>query len=95
MAKVQSNIIVRGVSGKVGNQLVFRHMRDGRTILATVPDFSKRKLSRDQKTHHERFKEAAAYARVASRKEPIYTELAEGRRRTPTTLPWATGSTRR
>ena len=36
------------------------------------------KLSRDQKEHHKRFKEAAAYARSAARSQPIYAGLAEG-----------------
>ena len=46
--------------------------------MCNMPDFSNRKLSKDQKEHHKRFKEAAAYARSASRTEPIYAQLAEG-----------------
>jgi hypothetical protein len=78
MAKVRDNILVRGLSGKLGGQIVFRHLRDGRTIVCTPPDFSHRKLSRDQKGHHQRVKEAAAYAKLASRKLPVYAELAAG-----------------
>ena len=78
MAKVIDNIFVRGLSGKLGDQFVIRKLRDGRTIVCNKPNFSNRKLSKDQKEHHRRFKEAAAYARSASRTEPIYAQLAEG-----------------
>ena len=66
-----------GLSGKYRN-LVFRQMKDGRTILASAPDFSNRKLSKEQRTHHSRFKQAAAYARVAAKTNPSYAKLAEG-----------------
>lgn len=78
MAKVRKNPIVQGVSGKFGGQVVFRHLRDGRTILCSVPDFSRRVLSEGQNAHHARFKEGAAYAKSAAKTEPIYTQLAAG-----------------
>ena len=78
MAKVRSNVVARGLSGKFADQVVFRHMKDGRTIVATIPDFSSRVLSPDQKEHHERFKQAAAYAKPASKSEPLYAKLAAG-----------------
>ncbi|HXQ38348.1 MAG TPA: hypothetical protein VN843_30390 [Anaerolineales bacterium] len=78
MAKVIDNIFVRGLSGKLGDQFVIRNLRDGRTIVCAKPDFSNRKLSRDQKEHHKRFKEASAYAKRAARSQPIYAQLAEG-----------------
>ncbi len=78
MAKVKSNVLVRGLSGKFADQVVFRHMKDGRTVVADIPDFSSRVLSPDQKEHHERFKQAAAYARAASKSEPLYAKLAAG-----------------
>lgn len=78
MAEVRDNILVRGLSGKLGDQVVFRMLRDGRTIVCVKPDFSNRKLSKDQKEHHKRFKQAAAYARVAAHTNPIYAQLAEG-----------------
>jgi hypothetical protein len=78
MAEVRSNVLLRGTSGKLGGQVVMRILRDGRTILCNKPDFSNRKLSKDQKAHHQRFKEAAAYARSAAKREPIYAELAAG-----------------
>ena len=78
MAKVHNNIFVRGLSGKIGGQFVLRRLRDGRTIVCNIPDFSNRKLSKDQKDHHKRFKAASAYAKKASRSNPIYAELAAG-----------------
>jgi hypothetical protein len=78
MAEVRSNPIVEGLSGKLGDQLVFRHLRDGRTILCAKPDFSKRKLSMKQKAHHAKFKAGSAYARDAAQRQPIYAELAAG-----------------
>jgi hypothetical protein len=78
MAKVGNNIFLRGVSGKLGGQFVLRTLRDGRTIVCNVPDFSNRKLSKDQKQHHKRFQAASAYAKKASRALPIYAQRAAG-----------------
>ena len=78
MAKVRKNIILQGVSGKFAGQVVFRQLRDGRTILAAVPDFSQRVLSEAQKAHHAKVKAASAYAKVASKTQPIYAQLAAG-----------------
>lgn len=77
MAKVMHNNFTMGLSGKYRN-LVFRQMKDGRTILASAPDFSNRKLSKEQRTHHSRFKQAAAYASMAAKTNPAYKELAKG-----------------
>jgi len=78
MAKVIKNLLVQGLSGKLGDQFVIRRLRDGRTILCAKPNFSRRKLSPKQKNHHQWIKEAAAYAGPASHREPIYAQLAEG-----------------
>lgn len=77
MAKVRSNVIVRGLSGSLGG-LVFRHLRDGRTILCSKPDFSDRKFSPEQTAHQRRFRVAASYAQSAAKLEPLYAELAAG-----------------
>jgi hypothetical protein len=82
MAKVNNNVLVRGLSGKLGGQVVFRQMRDGRTVVADMPDFSRRVLSRDQKAHHSKFKDGAAYAKEAAKTKPIYAQLAAGTRKT-------------
>jgi hypothetical protein len=78
MAKMQGNPILQGLSGSLGNQLYFRRLRDGRTIVCARPDFSRRKLSAGQKAHHERFKAASAYAKAAAQTQPIYAQLAAG-----------------
>jgi hypothetical protein len=78
MAKVKNNLVTEGASGKLGKHLVFRHMKDGRTIIATRPDYSNHEWTADQHIHHSRFQQAAAYARVASKTNPLYTELARG-----------------
>jgi len=61
MAKVINNVLVRGLSGAVGNAIV-RQMPDGSTWVSASPDFSCRKFSKGQKSHQRRFKEAAAPA---------------------------------
>jgi len=76
MAKVQTNPIVEGLSGKVGHDLMFRRLRDGRTILCQKPDFSEREFSARQISHQQRFKAAAAYAKQAAQTQPIYAEMA-------------------
>ena len=76
MARAANNILLRGVSGKLGG-LVIRQMRDGSIRLSAQPDFSNRQFSSAQKEHQKRFKKAAAYARQAAQVEPIYAELAE------------------
>ena len=78
MARVHNNIFVRGLSGKLAGQFVLRTLRDGRTVVCKIPDFSNRKLSKDQKQHHKRFQAASAYAKSASRSNPIYAQLAAG-----------------
>jgi len=82
MARVRRNQIVQGLSGKLGDQIMFRHLQDGRTIVCRVPDFSNRVLSRDQKAHHTKFKAGAAYAKEAAKPQPIYAQLAAGTMKT-------------
>ncbi len=82
MAEVKANPIVQGLSGGLGRDLMFRRLRDGRTILCVKPDFSKRVFSETQLSHQERFKQAAAYAKWAAQTQPIYAELAAGTMKT-------------
>ena len=78
MAKVKRSVLMAGMSGMLGRQLVFRQMRDGRTLVSVTPDFSNRIFSPGQLTHQSRFQEAAAYARDAAKTNPIYAELSKG-----------------
>ena len=77
MAKVKRNKFTEGLSGKFGN-IVFRQMKDGRTIVASAPDFTDRVFSEEQLTHQSRFQQAATYAREAAKTNPLYAQLAEG-----------------
>jgi len=70
------------MSGTLGKQLVFRQMKDGRTIVSTKPDFSNRVFSKEQLSHLSRFQEASAYARRAAKTNPIYMEIAKGTTKT-------------
>ena len=76
MAKVQTNPIIQGLSGKVGHGLMFRRLRDGRTILCQKPDFSRPEFSEKQISHQQRFKAAAAYAKEAAQSQSLYAEMA-------------------
>jgi hypothetical protein len=78
MAKVTRNIVMSGLSGSLGKDLVVRQMRDGRTIVSAKPDFSNRQFSEGQLNHQSRVEQAASYAKVASKDNPIYAKLAAG-----------------
>jgi hypothetical protein len=80
MAKVKNNLVTEGLSGKLGKRLVFRQMKDGRTIVVTRPDFTNRVFSKEQLTHQSRFQKAAAFAKIASKTQPLYAELAQATR---------------
>ncbi len=78
MAKVKKNIVMQGLSGSLGKDLYVRTLRDGRTIISVKPDFSNRQFSEAQSNHQKRMKAAAAYAKVASKENPIYAQKAKG-----------------
>ena len=78
MAKVQPNAIFRRMSGTIGHDHYARTTRDGRTIISLKPDFSNRQFSEAQLRTQSRIKQAAAYARVACRENPIYAMKAKG-----------------
>ena len=77
MAKVRRNIIVEGLSGQLGGQLVFQRGRGGGTIVRVMPTPSERPPSEQQVANQARFREAIAYARQA-KDHPIYVEKARG-----------------
>ena len=76
MAKVENNIFMRGLSGTIGDA-VLQHMPDGNTYVRKRPNFSRRKFSKGQTTHQNRFKEAIAYANEA-KTWLVYIEIAKG-----------------
>ncbi len=83
MAKVRNNIMVRGLSGAVGEQFVIRKDKAGRTIVGNMPEFDeKRQFTEAQVAHQEDFREAAAYGKGAKGQE-VYAAKAEGTPMTP------------
>lgn len=78
MAKVKKNIILSGVSGSLGPDHYARVTKDGRTIISVKPDFDNRQFSEAQLNVQSRTKQAADYAKVASRENPIYAQKAAG-----------------
>jgi hypothetical protein len=79
MATVRKNIVLEGVSGTLGDQLVFRIGKGGQTIISTKPKYpDNRQFSDAQQAHMQEFKEAVAYAKDAAKNQPIYADKAEG-----------------
>lgn len=77
MAKVKRNEVVSGLSGTIDERHYARVTRDGRTIISLKPDFSNRQFSEVQLKHQSRVKQAAAYAKAASKTNPIYAQKAK------------------
>jgi hypothetical protein len=81
MARVFKNAIIQGLIGSLGGQIVLRQDSAGRTIVSLRPTFrADRTFSERQKAQQERFRQAVAYAKAASRDEPAYQARAGGGR---------------
>ena len=78
MAKVDKNIVVTGLSGSLGDQLVIQEGRGGQTVVRTKPRSSNKPETEAQQAQRERFREAAAYGKEAAKNEPVYAEKADG-----------------
>ena len=48
MAKAVRNVVIRGISGNIG-ELVFRQMPDGSARISAKPDFGSHKFSKGRK----------------------------------------------
>ena len=82
MAKVQDNIVMQGLSGTLGNQLVLK-ISKGRTIVSTKPTFSEnRTFSAAQLAQQQAFREATTYARAVQGDE-VYIAKANGSPKSP------------
>jgi len=69
--------------GKMG-RIIYRRTRNGEVSAYPAPDMSGITWSKAQKAHRQRFKRAAAYAKLASRDpdlRPIYMEMAQKSKR--------------
>ncbi|MDD3077779.1 MAG: hypothetical protein PHH37_01575 [Paludibacter sp.] len=79
MAESKNNIVTYGLSGKVGNLLVFRN-RAGKTVVSSAPRKSTGEPSEAQKTHRRRFQEAVIYGREVNadpEKKELYAQSAK------------------
>ncbi len=79
MATVRRNMVIEGIGGMLGNQLIFKRDKAGRTIISIKPRFDEnREFTPAHLTQQERFQEAAAYAKDVAQTEPVYAEKAAG-----------------
>lgn len=77
MSKVKNNIVTQGLSGKLGNMLVFRQRGD-QTIVATKPAESNKEFTAAQKAHHTKFQKAIIYGKAAIADASIRGEYEKG-----------------
>jgi hypothetical protein len=78
MAKNRNNMLIRGLSGSLGDQFVIRRDKAGRTIIANKPTFDEnRQFTASQKANQEAFREAVVYAK-ATQRENVYIDKAKG-----------------
>jgi hypothetical protein len=76
MAKQERNVVTHGLSGKVGDLLIFRQ-RAGKTVVAKVPAVN-HKVTGAQLAHRRKFQRAVLYAgHVAS--DPVQSEAYAGK----------------
>ena len=86
MAQVYNNLVIKGLTGSLGRQLVIKRGKLGRTIVSSRPDFRPdRQFSPAQVARQMAFREACAYG-VSARSQEIYIQQAEGTRFTPYNL---------
>lgn len=78
MAKVMNNLVIHGLSGMLGKQVVVRRQKNGQYTLAAAPKRRSKALTDSQKEHQERFRQAILYAKAAQ-KTPEYVEAAKTR----------------
>ncbi len=78
MAKITNNLVIHGISGMLGRQVVVRRMRNGQYTLSAAPKRSSKEQTVAQKEHRERFRLATQFAKTAQ-STPEYKELAESR----------------
>ena len=80
MAKAGKNLILHGVSGKIGDQIVIRQ-RGGEIIVSQAPGKRTKELTEAQKAHLAEFQQAIIYGKSAMTDEATkaeYEEKAEG-----------------
>jgi hypothetical protein len=80
MAKSVNNVLTHGLSGKIGDMLLFSQ-RGGKTIVSTAPRKSN-KVSEAQKQQRRKFQLAVLYAQLPDNQE-LYKDKASKRGRQP------------
>jgi hypothetical protein len=83
MAKSTNNVITHGLSGKIGDLLVFSQ-RNGKTVVSTAPRKSN-KVTESQKEQRRKFQRAVLYAKTAQ-ESPEYVEAAARKNKTAYTV---------
>jgi len=79
MAKVRSNLVIHGLSGMLGQQIVVRRQKNGNYVIAAAPGpYAKHELTEAQKQHQEHFRQAILYAKSA-KNTPEYKDVATSR----------------
>jgi hypothetical protein len=78
MARIHSNLVLHGVSGTLGGQLVVRRHRGGYILAAAPGRVTDRAATPKQKDQHERFRKAVLYGK-ATQGLPEYQALAASR----------------
>jgi hypothetical protein len=69
MARIKQNLIMQGMSGAIGKQVIVKHYGSV-SIISSYPDMSRIKRTTKQKTENNKFREASVYARGQMR-DPI------------------------
>ena len=84
MAKSKNNVVTFGLSGKIGDLLVFRQ-KDGKTVVAKIPQ-TKNEPSDRQIAQRRQFQKAVLYAKAATaggETAALYEEKAKQKKRSP------------
>ncbi|MDR1153379.1 MAG: hypothetical protein LBL04_01610 [Bacteroidales bacterium] len=84
MAKQKGNVVTHGLSGKIGDLLVFRQV-GGKTVVSKVPEPPKT-VSEKQAKQRRRFRQAVIYAKSAVESpetKTVYDEMAAKKGKTP------------
>ena len=77
MARQEHNVVMKGLTGKVGELLLFKQYRYG-TVVSKIPDRSKVVLSEKQKSANRLFKLAVKFAKEVM-KDPVKRAECEAR----------------
>jgi hypothetical protein len=64
MAKQKNNVVTHGLSGKIGDLLIFRQL-NGQTVVSKIPEQPKTQ-SEKQKANQSKFQQATIYAKMAT-----------------------------